>query len=131
MENVENVAKAQVYNMLKTDHQKIEVISGECRYNYRCQMNAVHEAINRKDSEIAMCMYIEGNHPIIHFINVDEDGKFIDNTLGNWSSIYDYYLIRKIEKKDFFNVNNIFTEFRRELRSKLPFWVKLLSDIEF
>ena len=38
---------------------------------------------------------------IIHFINVNKDGEYIDNTLGHWSATYDYYLIKYIENNSF------------------------------
>lgn len=124
-------AKEIVKRMVIANHQKINVTAGVCRYNFRCQNNAVHDAINEKHDKIAMCIYFDGDYPIIHFINVNKSGKYIDNTLGNWATTYDYYLIRYIEKNSFFDVNKIFTEYRKELRSKLPFFVRILSDYEF
>lgn len=124
-------AKREIIEYLELTRKPIKVKSGKCRYNFRCQMNAVHEAINNKEKKIAMCIYIHDNYPIIHFINVDKRGKFIDNTLGNWSVKYDYYLIRYIKKKDFYDIDDIFTEYRKEIRTYLSPLTKFFSNVTF
>jgi len=124
-------AKEIIKEIVIKNYSKIKVNSGICRYNFKCHHNAVHDAINDKQDKIAMCFYIDNDYPIIHFINIDENGKYIDNTLGNWSSIYDYYLIKYIEKDKFFQVNDIFSEYRKELNEKLPFLVRILSNCDF
>ncbi len=111
--------------------QKVEVSPGHCRYNHRCQYNAVHDAINNKEDRIAMCLCISGNYPCIHFLNVDKKNRYTDNTLGHWSTKSDYYLVRYIEKESFFNVDKIFSAYQKEIRNKLPFWVRFLSDFQF
>lgn len=111
---------------------KINVKSGNCRYNFRCHYNSVHEALNNNDEKIAMVFYFIGtNKPILHFVNVDKNGIFTDNTIGRWSEIYDYYLIKYIKKEKFFNIDNIFANYRKKLKEYLPFYVRILSDIEF
>lgn len=124
------LAKKEIIKYVKENRKLIKVRGGKCRYNYRCQNNAVHEAIENNEKKIAMCIYIHNDYPIIHFINVNKKGKFIDNTLGHWCTQYDYYLIRYIEKSDFFKVGEIFDLYRIELRNKLRFFTKLLSNIE-
>jgi len=131
MQILNDKAKGIIKQMVVATMPKIKVIGGVCRYNFRCQNNAVHDAINDKQDKIAMCFYFDDDYPIIHFINVDKNGKHIDNTLGNWATMYDYYLIRYIERDSFFQVNRIFTAYRKELIAKLPFLVRLLSDCEF
>ena len=110
---------------------KINVKSGVCRYNFRCQYNAVHDALNENHERIAMCFYIDGSYPIIHFVNYDNDGNYIDNTFGRWSETQDYYLIRIIKKTDFFSVDEIFTAYGKELKRNLPFYVRWFSSIEY
>ena len=110
--------------------EKIDVISGTCRFNYMCHMNAVHDAINNKDTTIAMCVYIEDGFPIIHFINIHE-GKYIDNTLGNWSSRSDYYLVKIIKEDEFWNVQSIFNSYRLEIEENRPLWFRLFFTLRF
>ena len=123
-------AKEIILNYITACLPKITVTSGLCRYNYMCHMNSVHDAINNNQEFIAMCFYIDGGYPIIHFINVDGDA-YIDNTLGIWSTNYEYYLIRLINKNSFFDIQNIFKMYRKELRNKLPFYIKWFTNIQF
>jgi hypothetical protein len=90
-------------------------------------MNAVHEAVKNKDKKIAMCVYMDGGQPIIHFINYRK-GKFIDNTLGEWSRRYNYYFIKFIDKENFWDVNVFFTAFNNDIGRKLNWWTRLTSD---
>lgn len=110
---------------------KINVKPGIGRYNFMCHLNSVHDALNNDYNKIVMCIYIDENYPIIHFINVDNDGNYIDNTLGRWSEKFDYYFVKLIKKEDFFNINDIFTVYRKELRLKLPFYLRWFSNNKF
>ena len=122
--------KQVIYDHIISKYNSIEVEAGECRYNFRCQMNAVHEAKKHKHRKIAMCIYMDdGIYPIIHFINYDK-GVFTDNTLGEWSSRNKYYFIRWIKDEDMWDVNIIFTAFRKELRNQLNWWLRLTSDFD-
>lgn len=123
-------AQKEMRDHVLATYKTIKVKSGKCRYNFRCQMNAVHEASKHKHKKIAMCVYIDDGHPIIHFINYDGK-KFIDNTLGEWSSFNKYYFVKWIDENDFYNVNTIFTAFRRELQKKLSWWIRVTSDETF
>lgn len=89
----------------------IVVTSGICRYNFQCHYNVVHDAVSNGDDRVALCIYVDGNQPIIHFLNVRGD-EFIDNTLGVWCRKYAFYLVRYIEKDYFFDVNDIFRVYR-------------------
>lgn len=108
--------------------KKIKVRPGTCRYNYKCHMNAVHDALVKGQTRVAMCIYLDSNTPIIHFINVSKKGKFIDNTLGCWCVKRDFYLIRYIEQSEFYQIDSIFGNYREYLTSRLPWWVRLLSN---
>lgn len=109
---------------------KIKVTAGIIRYNFRCQYNSVHDALNDNQEKVAMCIYIDEGFPVIHFVNYD-NGVFTDNTLGRWCEKYDYYLVRFIDKESFWDIDNIFVAYRKELHRRLPFWVRLLSNVEF
>lgn len=122
-------ARLEIVNKIKTEHELIEVHPGKCRYNYKCQMNAVHEALRKGDKKIAMCVYLDENYPIIHFINYRK-GKFVDNTLGEWSAKKNYYFIKWITQGEFWEVNDIFGGYREELRKSLSLWIRLTSDYD-
>lgn len=131
MNLLNNKAKLEVILHLRATKNKIDVRHGKCRFNYKCQCNAVHEAINKKQSRVAMCMYIDGDYPIIHFVNVSKKGKFKDNTLGNWATNYEFFFIKYVDDVDYFNINDVFNSYSKELRNQLSFFTRLLSDIEF
>jgi hypothetical protein len=127
----EQKAKAIISDFIVANLSKITVKSGSCRYNYKCQMNTVHDALNNDEDKIAICFYYDGDCPIIHFINIDKQGNYIDNTLGRWSETFEYYLIRTIEKESFFDINNIFWAYRTEIKNKIPFYIKWFVNYEF
>ena len=125
-----DLAISIITNMITANLPKIQVKSGSCRYNFRCHNNAVHDALNAGNEKIAMAFYFD-EQPIIHFLNVENDGTFVDNTLGRWSEIHSYHLIRYIGKEDFFNVVKIFSAYRKEIRRMLPWWLRFLVTIDF
>lgn len=120
-----------ITNMINATLPKINVNSGDCRFNFHCHINSVNDALNNNQDRIAMCFYFDDGQPIIHFINVDENGVFTDNTLGRWSQTYNYHLIRYIEKESFFDVVKIFKSYRVELNKKLPWYITFFGDILF
>lgn len=123
-------AEEIIRNKIVSEHNCIKVFPGKCRWNFRCSFNAVHEAIRKGDKKIAMVVYFDRDYPIIHFINFRK-GKYIDNTLGEWTSRYEYYLIKFIEKEDFWNVNYIFDKYRETLQNYLPFWTRIFNNQTF
>ncbi|MFW6225818.1 MAG: hypothetical protein ACOC3V_02565 [bacterium] len=128
---IRNKSNKIILDYIENNLEQIKVKSGKCRYNFRCHMNSVHEAINNKEKKIALCFYICDNQPIIHFINVTKKGKFVDNTLGVWSNKYKYYFVRYIKKEDFYTIEDVFSNYREELRSKLPWYINLIKNVDF
>lgn len=122
-------AQQEIAHYTIANYKKIKVKAGKCRYNFRCQYNSVHEAKKNKHKKLAMCIYLDDGYPIIHFINYYK-GKFIDNTLGEWSSRVDFYFVRWITDEEMWQIDTIFTAFRKELRKTLSWWVRLTSDFE-
>lgn len=110
-----------------SNNQILQVNPGTCRYNYCCHMNAVHDAIIGRDDKIALCIAVKNSMPMIHFVNVKDD-FYIDNTLGIWSKDYTFYLIEFIEKERFFEVDDIFCNYRKELNSKLHWFTRMFSN---
>ena len=120
------------YDEIVSTKERIEVEAGKCRYNFRCHMNTAHEALENKHDTFAMVVYMDSKKvdPIIHFVNY-HDGKYVDNTLGQWAKEHEYYLIRHISSEDFTNVEYIFKAYRRTIRKNLSWWLRLTSDIKF
>lgn len=126
------IANRVITDKIVSENAPIEVLPGECRFNYRCSYNAVHEALKEGDSHIAMVVYLHEKKvaPVIHFINFHKR-KYVDNTLGEWSVRHNYYLIRLIPRDEFWDVNNIFDIYRDHLQNCLPTWTRFWSDITF
>lgn len=122
-------AQQEIVNYTIANYKKIEVKAGKCRFNFKCHCNSVHEAKKNKHKKLAMCIYLDNGYPIIHFINYNK-GKFVDNTLGEWSSRVDFYFVRWISDEEMWKIDDIFTAFRKELRKTLSWWVRLTSDFE-
>lgn len=122
-------AQREICNKIVSEHKLIKVEAGEILYNFRCQYNSVHFAKKNKDKKIAMCVYIDNGYPIIHFINYRK-GVFTDNTLGEWSKLHNYYFIRWIYDSEMWQVDDIFSAYRKELRKSLSWWVRLTSDFD-
>lgn len=117
-----------IEHYIRSNYQMVEVNPGQCRYNYQCHSNSVHEATVLGHKEIALVVYFEGNEPTVHFINVDNEGKFVDNTLGVWCEKTEMYLIRKISKMEFYDVYMIHNSFRMHLKNMLPFHLRIFHD---
>lgn len=119
--------RKQIVNYIVSNHERINVSPGLCRFNYKCHMNAVNDAITAGDEWVAMCVYIDNGYPIIHFINI-HDGKYVDNTLGEWSSKYNYYLIRSISKDEFWDIDDIFGKYRDYLKTVPNWWFRIFGS---
>jgi hypothetical protein len=125
MKILQRKARKIVKELVEKNFVKINVSSGECRYNFRCHYNAVHDAINNENEYIAMVWYIEDGYPAIHFLNYEYWlNTYTDNTLGVWSKNVKYYLIKFIHKEDFFSIDDVFDEYRDEVNTWLPFWLR-------
>jgi len=111
-------------------HSKITVVPGACRWNFRCHNNAVHEAIERGHSKLALVVYFDNDVPIVHFINFHSTDDFQDNTLGHWCKHYEYYFIRWVNENEFFDVYQIHRSMRKRLNKCLPWWLRLFVPYE-
>lgn len=122
-----------IKNFVNATYNKIEVKSGNCRYNQRCHLNSVHEALNNNEDKLAMVYCYSKIHDEynVHFINVNADGEFIDNTFGRWSEAFEYYFIKYINKSDYFDINKIFKSYNKEMLRKLPFYLRWFHDGNF
>lgn len=111
-----------------TSYQKIPVIAGQCRYNFQCHNNVVHDAIENKEKRVAMVFYLQNDEePILHFLNFTKR-KYVDNTMGHWSSRHPYYFVRWLNQDEYWDINKIFSGMIDEWRRKLPWYIRLLSD---
>lgn len=122
-----SLAEKKIRDKITSTCKKIKVKVGKINWTYKCHLNSVDFAVKNKDKEIAMVMAYRNGFGVIHFINLHK-GKYIDNTWGVWSTEYEYYLIKKIPKEDFFKVGDIFDSYRAELRNSLGWYLRATSD---
>lgn len=127
MINVKSRIESFIGHYIRSNHQKIHVAPGECRYNFQCHSNAVHDAIVNNWPTISLCVYFDSGGAIIHFLNV-KDGLFVDNTLGTWCRNKEYYHIRFIDQNEFDDVHCIHASYRKYLKSMLPWYLRLFHN---
>lgn len=119
-----------IFEYIDRTCEKVQVYAGKCRYNYKCHLNSVHEAWKANDKKIAMLMCFDSNgFPFIHFVNV-RNKRFIDNTLGYYISKNQCYFVRYIKKKEFDIVGNIFTNYRKEIKTILPWYYRIAHKLD-
>ena len=94
----------KTWSTIWRDCETIKPIAGKCRFNFKCHVNAFHEAITNDHDSIALVWYqMPGDvTPAIHFVNYDGE-NYVDNTIGYLAEKSSYYLIRMIPKSEFEN----------------------------
>lgn len=112
------------------EYPLIKVREGNCRLNQRCHQNSVHEAIMAGEKKLAMVMSIEKSNGrcILHYVNINENGEYYDNTLGVWARTYDYYFIRDISENEFFEICSIFNNALAYFRRTLPWYIRWFTN---
>lgn len=121
-------AQREVAGRVRALYEKIDVHPGRCRFNFRCHNNSVHEAIENDQDRIAQVVYIENDYPVIHYVNVDEDGRLIDNTLGHNIADKDFYMVKLVWRDEFSNIHVLHEEMRNEFRRSLSPLNRIFSD---
>ena len=96
--------KERIVDYVKTNYTLLDInkfINGKTYFNRKCHLNSVQEAIdNNYDVLLVIC--VDNDDVFVHFINIDSKGRYIDSTLGWYGKeLYDYYLIRKIDKREY------------------------------
>ena len=93
---------------------KNEMRMGNGLFNRRCHLNAIQQVKEGKMEEVYSCICLEKDaDPIIHFINKDKDGFFVDNTLGWGYELCDYYIIKKVNEDQYNNTYKMLTELKK------------------
>lgn len=122
-----NKAQERVFEFVVNNYSQIVVHSGKGLFNGKCQFNAVDSALRHRDKYVCLVMFCtKGFKDIgIHFINFDEkNNKYIDNSMGQWVSCYDYYFVKNILTKDMFSVNVDFEMYEKYIKKQLPIYLR-------
>lgn len=99
-------------NFKRIDKSEMEL--GNLVYNYMCHMNAVQYIKNGQADEVYLCVYIDNNWPIVHFIN-KKGNKYIDNTLGWRYEQLDYYIIKKVSEDEFNDIGDLLSNTQKSI----------------
>lgn len=109
-----NRAQEQLKRWIRTRYETIKPIPTQGLFNYRCHLNTVEYSRVHKCS-IVETIYIDTDQlPILHYLNVDSNGAYLETSLGFQADRNEYYRIREINPDDY---GNIGAEFSRSLDS--------------
>ena len=124
-------AQRHIYLKVATTLDEITPIAGEKNHNMMCYKNAVNYAIKNDQKYVLLGFYVYNECPVVHFYNVDKNGDIIDNTLGNGVDFMTHYFYKRVWYKDFPRIEDVFNDYRKEIRKSLPLRLRLLSDYKF
>lgn len=85
---------------------KREMAMGKGLFNNRCQLNAVQAIEEGLSTHVYSVVAIGGDSVIVHYINRDKNGDYVDNTLGFEYDKYDYYIIKQIKRSEYDSMDN-------------------------
>lgn len=99
------------YELIPTENMKL----GDGIFNNRCQMNSVQKVKEGNAEEVYAVLALNTDDVIVHFINLDNEGHYIDNTLGFKFTEYEYYLIKKVDISDHHKMDTVLMDLKRNL----------------
>lgn len=109
----------RIVNHCRTMYEPLsheDMVLGRIVYNARCHLNAVQAVKEGKAKDVYMCICTDkDSDSFVHFINKDNDGKYVDNTLGWQYEELFYYVVRKIHPTEYPNIGDILMGMKREL----------------
>lgn len=107
-------AQARLKVYVRTRHEEIRVTPQLGLFNFRCFENAVEYCRRYPDLQVAEVIYIDGDYPVLHYINYDPVKKeYLETTLGWRAEFLEYYFIRIVHKDSHRHIGN---EFERAMR---------------
>lgn len=117
----------RIYNIqseyILAHFEKIKVSSGRGLFNLRCFSNVVQYAKEKKQSHIVLVFILDGKQVILHCVNIDSKGRYIENTLGYQSEDWDYFFVKRIEA-EFGSANSTFKEMRSFMKRITPWYLR-------
>ena len=98
--------------------------------NNRCQMNATACVANGDAVAVVECVVIDDDTCSLHYINLDDQGRYFDATLGYEYLRSDYRMIRIYPNLPVFSGDHLTDEKRRICKDALGFIGKMHDPIE-
>lgn len=119
--------KQRIINYAQSNYKlldKNKFIKGKTYLNHRCHLNAVQEAYDNL-SKVLLVVCIGNDEIIVHFINQDLKGNYIDNTLGWYGKeLYDYFLIREVNESEYHKIWNLLINTKKALINTNSTWLE-------
>ncbi len=119
--------KNKIVNYVKSNYKLLDsskFLNGKTYCNHRCHLNAVQEAYENGD-KVFLVVCIGNGEVIVHFINQDSKGHYIDNTLGWYGKeLYDYYLVKEVSKSEYKTIWNLLTNTKKMLINTNSSWLE-------
>lgn len=95
---------------------KSQMVMGDMNYNFRCHLNSVQYVKEGKAKDSYLCVSIDDSDFVcVHFINKNNDGKFVDNTWGWLYEQADYYIVRKVNESEYNDIWNLLDKMKKNL----------------
>lgn len=110
--------KKRVTNYVKANYSLLnsnDLTNGKTYLNARCHLNAVQEAYDN-DYKVLLVICIGNDSVFVHFINQDNKGKYIDNTLGWYGrELYDYYVVKEVNSIEYKRIQDLLIDTKKML----------------
>lgn len=126
-------AQDALVRRLRARYQQIDPApEGRGLFNFRCHENCV-EAVRLEPEDgrkltICEAIYVDDGIPILHYLLRDQDGNYLDPTLGWRCRQLEFYIIRDLLPGDH---HRIFAEFDRGLKDWLEEFVHPVARFLF
>lgn len=119
--------KNRIVNYVKSNYKLLDsskFLNGKTYCNHRCHLNAVQGAYENGD-KVFLVVCIGAGEVIVHFINQDSKGHYIDNTLGWYGKeLYDYYLVKEASKSEYKTIWNLLLNTKKMLINANSSWLE-------
>lgn len=119
--------KNRIINYVKSNYKLLDsskFLNGKTYCNHRCHLNAVQEAYENGD-KVCLTVCIGGGKVIVHFINQDSKGHYIDNTLGWYGKeLYNYYLVKEVTPNEYKKIWNLLIDTKKMLINTNSSWLE-------
>lgn len=84
-------------------------------YNNSCMYNAVNKCMSGESAAVVECVVVDSDKVTAHYINMQEDGSFIDYTLGWHYSGCDYRLVRYVPQTEWGSINRSLINLKKKI----------------
>jgi len=116
---LKNRATERLANHVMAKYEMIKPVPKKGLFNHRCFSNAVEWALNHEGTKVIEVIYIDTGTPILHYVNQNRRGEYLETTLGHMAPHFVYYRIREIHRDDWQYIDG---EFQRAQRAWTREW---------